>query len=74
MMLTRWIPLNITVSDPKSHSVGSGPSENISLRIEEATNVLIPVSLGRVRTIAADDIMATQINTDMVELNSTIQN
>lgn len=55
---------------PSSHSVGSGPIENINLNIVEATKVLIPVSFGNDITSAAEDIIAAQIKADIVELNS----
>lgn len=55
---------------PKSDNVGSGPIEKISLNIVEATKVLMPVSLGKVKTNVADDNIATQIRADIVELNS----
>ena len=69
-MLTRCIPLSKIVTVPRSHSVGSGPRENISLRIVEATSVLMPVSLGNVTTMAVEANIATQINTEMLELIS----
>lgn len=64
------MPFKKTVNVPKSDNVGSGPIEKISLNIVDATNVLIPVSLGNVKTKVADDSIATHISTDIVELNS----
>lgn len=54
----------VTVRVPNSHRVGSGPAENIILKIVDATRVLIPDSLGRVITIAADISITAQINPD----------
>lgn len=70
IILTKCIPFSKTVKVPSSHSVGSGPRENINLNIVEATKVLIPVSFGNDITSAADDIIAAQIRADIVELNS----
>ena len=49
---------------PKSQRVGSGPAENIILKIVDATRVLIPDSLGSVMTIAADISITAQIRPD----------
>lgn len=46
---------------PRSHKVGSGPAENIILKIVEATKVRIPDSLGKVITMAAEINIIAQI-------------
>lgn len=58
------------VTVPSNHNVGSGPRENISLRIVVTTKVLMPVSLGRVETMTNDTNMATQISTDIEDPSS----
>lgn len=64
---------NNIVTVPSNHKVGSGPREHMSLRMVEATKVLIPVCLGKVITMADDIIMTTQISADIEELIAKIE-
>jgi hypothetical protein len=51
----------LTVMVPRSKSVGSGPTENIILRIVDATSVRTPDSRGSVITMATDTNITAQI-------------
>lgn len=70
IMLIMCTPFIITVTVPSSHSVECGPTEKINRRITEATNVLIPGSLGSVTTIASEINMIDQISSDKWPPNS----
>lgn len=62
-----------TVRKPSNHNVGSGPIEKINRNIVEATNVLMPDSLGNVITMTADESITVQIRADKCELNSGVE-
>lgn len=64
------MPLSSTVTEPSSHSVGSGPIENINLNITDATRVRMPDSRGSVTTMASDVNIIAQMSIDMCELSS----
>lgn len=63
----------MTVIEPRTHSVGSGPSEKMHRSIIDATSVRMPDSRGNVITIASDDNMMAQISHDICELSSINQ-
>lgn len=67
------MPFKSIVIEPRSHKVGSGPKEYISLNMVDTTNVRIPVSLGSVITMADETNMANHINIEIVELTSAME-
>lgn len=64
----------LTVNDPRSQSVGSGPIEKISLMIIEATRALTPDSRGIVTTNASVPKNTVQIKQDMWNFSSDKRN
>ena len=54
----------LTFANPNSLRVGSNPTENISLKIVEPTNVLIPDGRGKATISANDTSMASHTRTD----------
>lgn len=76
-MLIMCTIFRTTVRNPSNQRVGSGPIENINLRIVDATRVLIPDSRGRVKTITAEDSITVHMRPDKCgissETNNTIQ-
>lgn len=67
------MPFKMTVNDPSSHSVGSGPTEKIMRRIIDATSVRMPDGRGTVHTIANDINIMVQTSHDKCEFNSKME-
>lgn len=60
----------LTVTDPSSQSVGSGPIKNIKRSITDPISVLIPDSRGRVKTMANEKTKIAQNSQDIWGLSS----
>ena len=63
--------LLLTFASPNNLRVGSNPTENISLKIVDPTNVLIPDGRGNVTIMANDTSMASHTSTDRRPSSST---
>lgn len=63
-------PFSVTVNEPNSHSVGSGPIEKIMRSIIDATSVRMPEVRGTVNTIIIDMKIIAQISNDRWVFNS----